>query len=135
MVVANSVQIKGSHIKDHHTKVSHPTRNLIMGSNIMAKPIQDNLEAHKDNPPRDNLRPIVVRPLHILGNLLETRDNLTHSKDNLEPSKDTLLGRVVSLTCSKANPLLSLVSHLVCKDNPRFHKDNQTPNKLNLLGK
>lgn len=160
MVVAKSVQIKGSRTKDHRIKVNHPTRSLIMGSSIMAKPIQGNLEARKDNPPRGNLRPMVVRLLPILGNPLETRDNLmlnkdnlessrdtlwvnptgiqdnlTHNKDNLESSKGTLLGRVVSLTCSKASPLLSLVSHLVRKENPRLYKDNLTPNKLNLLGK
>ena len=160
MVVASSVQVKGSHLKNHHTKVSHPTHNLIMGNSIMAKPIQGNLEAHKENPPRDNLRPMVVRLLPILGNLLETRDNLMLNKDNLESSRDTLRvnptgiqdnitcnkdnlefskgtlpGRMVSLTCSKASPLLSLVSHLVYKDNLRLRKDGQTPSKLNLLGK
>ena len=74
------------------------------------------------------------------------------NKDNLESSKGTLLGRVVSLTYSKANPLSSLVnhldklvnlkvnqpssplSHLSRKDNPRLYKDNLTPSKLNLLG-
>lgn len=159
-VVANSVRIKGRHLKDHHTKVIHPTCSLIMGSSIMAKPIQGNLDTHKDNPTRDNLRPLVVRLIHILGNILETQDNLMLSKDNLDPSRDTLqvnpmgirnnlthskdspetskdilLGKVASLICSKASPLLSLVSHLVYKDNLRLRKDNQTPSKSNLLGK
>ena len=55
MAVASSVQVKDNHPKDHPTRVNHPTRSLIMGSSIMARPIQVNVEARKDNPIRDNL--------------------------------------------------------------------------------
>ena len=46
--------------RDHLTKASHLIRKPPKGSNIMASLTQDNLEAYKDNPIRDNLRLLVV---------------------------------------------------------------------------
>jgi len=98
--------------RDHPIKVSRLTRNPLMDSRITDNLIQGNLEAHKDNPSRDNLRPLMVHLLPILGSLLVIRDNHTHNKANLLSNKATLLGKSVSLTFSKANPLSSLVNHL-----------------------
>ena len=51
--------------KDRLTKASHLMCKPPKGSNIMASLTQDNLGAHKDNPIRDNLRPLVVHLLLI----------------------------------------------------------------------
>ena len=105
MVVASTIRDKDS--KDHPTRVNSPTRSLIMGSSMLAKITQINREAHKDNPIRDNLWPLVVRLLHILGNLLETRDNPMPNKVNQVPSKATLRGNLMgsrdNLMGSKVN--------------------------------
>ena len=55
MAVASSIRVKDSHLKDHPNRVNHITHSLIMGSSIMAKITKVNLEAHKDNPIRENL--------------------------------------------------------------------------------
>ncbi len=79
-----------------------------MGSSMLARITQVNREAHKDNPIRDNLWSLVVRLLHILGNLLVTRDNPMLNKVNLVPSKATLRGNLMgtrdNLMDSKVNP-------------------------------
>ena len=106
MVAASTIRSKDN--KDHPTRVNSPTRSLIMGSSMLVKITQVNREAHKDNPIRDNLWSLVVRLLHILGNLLETRDNPTPNKVNQVPNKATLRGSPTgtrhNLTGNKVNP-------------------------------
>ena len=50
------------------------------GNHFMASLTQDNLGAHKDNPTRDNLRPLVVHIFPIRVNLLVIWGNLVPSK-------------------------------------------------------
>ena len=116
--------------KDHPIKVSRLTGSPLMDSSIMDNLIQGNLEAHKDNPSRDNLRSVVVHLLPILGNLLVIWDNLTCNKANPVSSKAILLGKSVSLTFSKANPLSSPVNHL---DKLVSLKSNQANQLSSLL--
>ena len=51
--------------KDHLIKASHLIYKPPKGRNIMASLTQDNLGAYKDNPIKDNLWPLAVRPLPI----------------------------------------------------------------------
>ena len=50
---------------DRLTKASRLTRKPPKGSNITASLTQGNLGTHKDNPIRDNVRPLVVHLLLI----------------------------------------------------------------------
>lgn len=137
----------------HSLRASRLMCKTLKGSSIMTNLPQGNLEALKDNPFRDKLWLQVVHLLLIFLILLGNQDNLTSNKFNLVSSKGILLGRVASLTCSKAVPLPSLSnhldklvdlkvnqpsnlpSHLFDKDNPRLYKGNLMPSKLVLLGK
>lgn len=98
--------------KDHLIKANPLTCKPLKGNSITGSLIHGNLEAHKDNPFRDNLRPLVVHLLPILRNLLVIRDNLTCNKVNLVSTKVILLGKLVNLTFIKANPLSSMVKHM-----------------------
>lgn len=73
---------------------------------------QGNLEAHKDNPFRDNLPPLVVRLCPIVLNLLVTQAHLLFRKFNLDSSRVILLDKLVNLMVSQTNLMSSVVNHL-----------------------
>ena len=90
MVAVYTTQVKGS--KDHLTRTSNLTCNLIMSSSSQVKVTLVSKEARKDNLIKDNLGSLVVLNSLILGNLQEIRDNPTSSKVSQVPNKATLRG-------------------------------------------
>jgi len=73
---------------------------------------QGNLVANKDNPFRDNLRPLVVRISPTILNLLVTQANPLFHTASLVSSKVTLLDKLVSRMFLHTNLMSSMVIHL-----------------------
>ena len=112
---------------------------------------QGNLGANKDNPFRDNLRPLVVPLFPTILNLLVTQANLLFHKASLVSSKVTLLDKLVSrmflrtnlmssmaihldiwviLACSRANPPSNMVKHLGMLARLKSNPVNQLPSPI-----
>ena len=73
---------------------------------------QGNLGAHKDNPFRDNLPPLVVHLSPIILNLLVTQAHLLFHKFNLDSSKAIPLDKLINLMVSQTNLMFSMVNRL-----------------------
>jgi len=90
-----------------HIFKGHPGKTIHLDSLT-----QSNLGANKDNPFKDNLRPLVVRLSPTIPSLLVTQANPLFHIASLVSSKVTLLDKLVSRMFIQTNLMSSMVIHL-----------------------
>lgn len=120
--------------KGHLVKTNRLMCKPLMDNRITDSLTQGNLGANKDNPFRDNLRPLVVYLSPIILNLLVTQANPLFHKASLVSSKVTLLDKLVSRMFTQTNLMFSMVNHLGRWVNLAFSRANLPSSIFKHLG-